>query len=83
MKALKFYAEWCAPCKALTQIIESAGDKISMPIEEIDIDKNMDLALQYGIRSVPVMVVVNDSGEEVRRHLGMMKESDLLEFLEK
>lgn len=81
MKALKFYATWCAPCKALTQIIEGAGDRITVPIEEVDIDNNMDLALEYGVRSVPVMVLLDDAGKEIKRQNGVMMEDKLLEFL--
>lgn len=83
MKVLKFYADWCAPCKALSQLIESAGDKITVQIEEIDIDSNMERAIQYGVRSVPVMVVVDDDGEELRRHNGTLSEAALIDFLEK
>ena len=81
MKALKFYATWCEPCKMLTKIIEGASDKITMPIEEIDIEQNFDLARQYGIRGVPALVIVDDAGTEVKRQSGMMMEDKLLEFL--
>ena len=53
MKVLKFYADWCVPCKSLSKIIEQhyTGD---IPIENIDIDQNNDMAREYNIRSVPV-----------------------------
>ena len=81
MKALKFSASWCGPCKMLATVIANAGDKITVPIENIDIDENQELAVQYGIRGVPTMVIVDDSGNEVTRKTGMMNESQLLEFL--
>lgn len=81
MKVLKFYAEWCGPCKALTQVIKNAGDKITMPIEEVDIDNNLMMAQTFNIRSVPVMVVVDDKENELRRKVGMMNEAQLLDFL--
>jgi thiol-disulfide isomerase/thioredoxin len=38
MRVLKFYADWCGPCKGLSMVIKSAGDKVTLPIEEINID---------------------------------------------
>jgi thioredoxin 1 len=81
VKALKFYATWCEPCKALSKIIEGARDKITMPIEDIDIEQNMELAQKYGIRGVPALVIVDDEGKEVKRQSGMVMEDKLLEFL--
>lgn len=81
MKVLKFYAEWCGPCKGLTMIVNGAKDKLPMEVEDINIDENIYMAQDYKVRSVPTMVVVNDDGTEVRRKVGMMNEEQLLEFL--
>jgi thioredoxin 1 len=81
MKALKFYATWCEPCKALSKIIEGAKDKITIPIEDIDIEQNMQLAQKYGIRGVPALVIVDEDGTEIKRQSGMLMEDKLLEFL--
>lgn len=81
MKLLKFYAEWCGPCKALSTLIKNAGDKITVPIEDVDIDNNIMLAQQFQIRGVPAMVLVDDKEQEIKRKVGMMTEAQLLEFL--
>ena len=81
MKLLKFHETWCKPCKMLSRVIEDAGDKITMPMEEIDIDQNRDLAIQYGIRGVPTLVIVDEEGKEVSRKSGMLMENQLMEFL--
>lgn len=81
MKALKFEASWCAPCKMLSKTIEDAKDKLTVDIECIDIDENAALAKQYGIRGVPTIVIVDDEGKEIKRQSGMMMESQLLQFL--
>jgi len=81
MKLLKFYAEWCGPCKGLTMIINGAKDKIDIPIEEYDIDNEMIMAQDYKIRSVPTIVLVDDKNQEIKRHVGLLTEEKLLEFL--
>lgn len=81
MKLLKFYAEWCGPCKALSMVIESAKDRIDIPIEEINIETDMAAAVKYGIRSVPVMVLVDESGNEIKRKVGSLNENELFQFL--
>ena len=81
MKALKFYATWCEPCKMLSKIIEGVKDKITMPIEDIDIEQNMELAQKYNIRGVPALVIIDKDNVEVKRWSGMIMEDKLLEFL--
>lgn len=81
MKVLKFYAEWCGPCKAMTQIIKNAGEKITLPIEEINIDNELMTSVEYGIRSVPTMIILDDNNAEVKRQVGAMNETQLLDFL--
>ena len=81
MKAIKFYAEWCGPCKGLSMIIAGAEDKITVPIENVDIDQNIMDSVQYGVRSVPTMILLDEHGTEIRRKVGSMNEAQLLEFL--
>jgi thioredoxin 1 len=81
MKLLKFYAEWCGPCKMQSQIIKNAGDKIKTPIENVDIDNNIMMSVEYQVRSVPTLVLLDDNGVEVKRQTGLLREKELLEFL--
>ena len=81
MKVFKFYAEWCGPCKGLTQVIKNAGDKITVPIEEMNIDNEIMASVEYNVRSVPTMILLNDEGAEIKRKVGTMNEEQLLEFL--
>jgi thioredoxin-like negative regulator of GroEL len=53
-----------------------------MPLEEVDIDAQMDVARKYNIRSVPTMLVVNDDGSEVKRVVGAMTEDQIVKFME-
>ena len=78
MKVLKFGAEWCTACKMLTRVLE--GVESNIPIEEINIDENQDISIKYGIRGVPTMILVDDSGTEIKRQVGMMTEAQYVTF---
>lgn len=75
MKILKFYGEWCSPCKMLSNILKS--NDLGIPVEEIDIDENPELTQKYGVRGVPTMVLLNDDGVEVRRLIGLPTKDQL------
>lgn len=81
MKVYKFYAEWCAPCKMLSKVIEDAGDKVKAEIVNINIDEDMMTAINFNVRGVPAMVMVDESDKEVKRLNGYVNEEKLLEFL--
>lgn len=81
MKLLKFYAEWCGPCKGLSMVIAGAEDKINVEVENIDIDTCGSRSAEYHIRSVPALVLLDDNGNEIKRKVGTMNETQLLEFL--
>ena len=81
MRIIKFYAEWCEPCKALTKVIERNAEKLPVEVQEIDIDKDMESAKAMGVRGVPTMVILDDNETEIRRHVGMMNDMQLEHFL--
>jgi len=81
MKALKFSASWCGPCQGLKTVVAGAEGKHNVEIVDYDIDTCGSITSQYHIRGVPTMILLNDEGGEVKRHVGMMDEKTLLEFL--
>ena len=81
MKLLKFYADWCGPCKMLSRVMEDV--ELPYPVEEINIDNDQALSVKYGIRGVPTLVLVDDDNNEVRRVSGMLMESQLTAFVNK
>ena len=70
-----FYADWCAPCKMVAPLIdEIAHDQVGrMLVTKVDTDQAQEVAMKYGIRSIPTLIVFRD-GEEVERSMGFEPE---------
>jgi thioredoxin 1 len=67
----KFSAVWCGPCRALTPVMnEIKGNYSNVKFEEYDIDEYSDITEEYGVRSVPTVIIVKD-GIEVNRFTGL------------
>ena len=81
MKLLKFEATWCGPCKVLSGIMEGIYDKIPVPVEIVDVDEKVHVAVKYGVRGVPTLILVEDDGTEIKRKSGIMKENEILAFV--
>ena len=77
-KILKFSASWCQPCKMLAKNLETA--KLSVPVEEIDIDEKTDMSVEYKIRGVPTLVMLED-GKEIKRVSGVKSVDELRSWL--
>ena len=58
-KILRFTASWCAPCKVMAEILEHV--ETTLPIEVVDIDVHTEIGIEYGVRSVPTLVMVEDN----------------------
>ena len=70
-----FWASWCAPCRTFGPIFEAASDKYSnMFFGKYELtDSNKDMALKYGVRSIPAILAFK-KGELVTTHVGFMDE---------
>ena len=77
-RILRFTASWCGPCKMLAKNLESVNTGI--PIEVIDIDVHDNIAQDYGIRSVPTLVML-DENTEIKRLIGMQPLKQLEDWL--
>ncbi len=76
-----FWAEWCGPCKMQLPILEKISDEIpNVKICKINVDENTDLAVKFGIRSIPTMMVFKN-GEKVEQFVGLKNKKELSEKL--
>jgi thioredoxin len=70
LKVLKFSASWCGPCKVLAPIFNQVKSEVSdVAFQEVDVDAESALAIQYKVRGVPTIVIEKD-GQEVKRIVG-------------
>jgi len=70
IKVTKFSAAWCGPCKVLAPIFEQVKSEVSdVAFQEVDVDVESSLAIQYKVRGVPTIVIEKD-GQEVKRIVG-------------
>lgn len=75
VKILKFGAAWCGPCR----FVDAELDRITeVPIEKIDVDEDPETADKYDIANVPVVIFLNEDGEEVKRHVGLITKDAIM-----
>lgn len=78
MRIIRFTASWCQPCKQLANMLNEI-DKSTF-IEVVDIDENPDVAGDFGIRSVPTLVML-DGNTEIKRTTGVKNKQQLQEWI--
>lgn len=78
---IDFYADWCGPCKMLSPIVEQvASENNNIKVVKINIDDEQDLAVNYGIMSIPTLVVIKN-GQEINRAVGVIPKSEVKELI--
>ncbi|NRB64426.1 MAG: thioredoxin [Saprospiraceae bacterium] len=67
-----FWAEWCGPCRAITPIIEDLAKEYDgkVTVGKLNVDDNPEVAMKYGIRSIPTILVLKN-GEVVDKTIGV------------
>lgn len=79
---LDFWTTWCNPCQKIAPHLEEiVAEDESITIGKIDVDQEMPLAIQFGITSIPTLVVMED-GQVVKQALGYRPKADILKLLE-
>ena len=81
---LDFYGSWCMPCKMLSSILDDVNKKLGdkLDIVKVDVDDNMELAREYGVLTVPTMLVIINE-EEVEKVVGFRQEKQVLDLVNK
>ena len=78
---LDFYADWCGPCRMVAPIVhEIAEENDSVVVAKINVDDEPDLAIKFGVMSIPTLVVMKN-GEEVNRATGARAKPQILAML--
>ena len=79
-----FWAVWCMPCKAIAPILEQLAEEYQgkLKVAKVDVDNNPEIATQYGIRSIPTLMVFK-GGELVDKIIGAGPKDMYVKMLEK
>ena len=79
---LDFWATWCGPCKMIAPFVEEiAAQRDDILVGKIDVDQQMDLAMQFGITSIPTLIVMKQ-GEVAATMVGYRPKADIEKLLE-
>ena len=79
---LDFYADWCGPCRMVSPIIdEIAEERSDILVGKVNVDDSPELAMQFGIVSIPTVIVLVN-GEAVNKMVGARPKSEFLSALE-
>jgi thioredoxin 1 len=74
---LYFSSTWCSPCQQLEPIMESLRDQINY--RKIDIDQDQDSVIEYGVRNIPLLILL-ENGEVKNRLVGNQSAKTILNF---
>ncbi len=81
---IDFYADWCGPCQMMSPIIDEIAEEKegSLKVGKVNVDENQELAMEYGVMSIPTMVLFK-GGKVENTFVGVRSRSEILEAIEK
>ena len=78
---LDFWAEWCGPCRMVVPLVEEiAKERSDIKVVKINVDEEQDLAMQFGVMSIPTLVVMKN-GKIVNQVTGARPKAQILAML--
>lgn len=79
---LDFWATWCGPCRMLSPIVDEIAQEVSETVKvgKINVDEQQELAVQFGIMSIPTLVVIKN-GKEEKRMVGVQPKEKIIEAI--
>ena len=80
---IDFWAVWCGPCKAIAPTIEEIADDYTgkVKVGKLNVDQNQNTAMQYGVRSIPTLLIMK-SGEVVSQIVGAVPKENITKALD-
>ena len=77
-----FWASWCGPCRMLSPIVDQiAEEKTDIKVGKVNVDEQEELAMRYGIMSIPTLIVFKN-GEAVKKTMGVQPKAAILGLFE-
>ena len=74
-----FYADWCGPCKMIAPELEKVESEVK--VVKVDVDEFEKLAKEYGVMSIPTLILF-ENGKELKRNIGFMDKDRIQKFVE-
>jgi len=83
MVLVDYSATWCSPCKMIAPILEEISkERTDVTIVKLDVDNNQQIAMNYGVQSIPMLILFSD-GEKQDSVTGALPKSVINKFLDK
>lgn len=78
---LDFWAPWCGPCRMVAPLVEElAGEREDILVGKVNVDEEIELAMQFGVASIPTLIVMKN-GQAVAKAVGYRPKADIEKLL--
>jgi|TARA_B110000046_G_scaffold28866_1_gene30068 thioredoxin 1 len=77
-KIIYFSAPWCGPCKVLGPTMQKLSSEL--PITKVNVDEDNTTSAKYGIRNIPTLILIDETGKEINRLVGNVSEQQIKQF---